>query len=249
MTGFYVISLRKLWSYWRIGAIALIAGMTWPALLRSSPSSVRGGKNSSHIVWYVPTHQKVVALTFDDGPSIHRTPAILKVLHDAHAHATFFVTGINAAKHPKILREEQLMGMQVENHTWGHINLRQHSQAQIAADLRHANAVITKATGHTPTLIRPPYGAYSRTVVNTARSMGMTVVMWSWTEDSRDWSNPGVGTIVQNVLQHVQPGDIILFHDGGSSRQTVRALPIVLRDLSARGYRFVTVGQLMRMKS
>ncbi|OLZ09700.1 polysaccharide deacetylase family protein [Sulfobacillus thermosulfidooxidans] len=247
MTGFFTLSVRRLWRHWKLvlSVMLLLIGMgEWH---RSQAASARGG-NNPHITWYVQTHQKVVALTFDDGPWESSTPEILHILKHYHAVATFFVVGEQVVRHPQIVRQEIKDKMEVGNHTYAHINLVRHSYAEDVADLEQANRAIKQATGITPSLLRTPYGTYNRTVLKAASALHLHLVMWSWTEDTRDWSNPGVETIVSRVLSHIQPGDIVLFHDGGSDRkQTIEALPIILKDLRLRGYRFVTVSQLMKM--
>ncbi len=241
------MSLRRLWHHGKLvlAIVALFVGMgEWQA---SQAAIARGGKNP-HITWYVKTRQKVVALTFDDGPWKSSTPHILHILMDNHAVATFFVTGEQVRRNPQIVQQEIRDKMEVGNHTYAHINLAQHSYAEDVADIQKANQIIKEATGKTPTLLRTPYGTYNDTVIKAAQATHLHLVMWSWTEDTQDWSNPGVETIVSRVLTHIQPGDIVLFHDGGSNRtQTIKALPVILKDLTLRGYRFVTVSELIKM--
>lgn len=247
MNWFVTVSLRRLLRHWKFGAAVLlmmIGGGEWHVL---HAASARGGRNPE-ITWYVPTQQKVVALTFDDGPWKSSTPAILRILVQHHALATFFVIGQQVLRDPAIIRQETRDHMEIGNHTFSHINLVRHSYRQDLEDMAEASQAITQAAGQPPSLLRTPYGTYNQDVLRAARTLHLHVVMWSWTEDTRDWSNPGVETIVTRVVSHIQPGDIVLFHDGGSDRtETIQALPIILRDLSLRGYRFVTVSALMKM--
>jgi peptidoglycan/xylan/chitin deacetylase (PgdA/CDA1 family) len=243
------ISVHRYLRHWKAGIAAvllLIGAGEWRAIIHAA--SARGGTNSQ-ITWYVKTQRKVVALTFDDGPWRSSTPKILKILTAGNALATFFVIGEQAQRNPGILREEVRDHMEIGNHTYSHINLVQHSYTEDVLDLQKASQAILDATGRPPVLLRTPYGTYNPMVLRAAKSLHLHVIMWSWTEDTRDWSDPGVGTIVTRVLAHIQPGDIVLFHDGGSDRsQTIAALPTILKDLSLRGYRFVTVSQLMKMQ-
>ncbi len=248
MTGFFTVSIRRYYPYWKLvlAVLLFIVGMIeWH---QSEAVSLRGGTNPQ-ITWYVKTTHKVVALTFDDGPWKSSTPKILHILKTHHAVATFFVIGQQVLRNPQIVQQEIHDKMEVGNHTYSHINLARHSLSEDVADLKKANETIKKVTGITPTLLRTPYGTYNKVVLQAAQMTHLHIVMWSWTEDTRDWSNPGVETIVSRVLSHIQPGDIVLFHDGGSNRrQTIEALPIILKDLTLRGYRFVTVSQLMKMQ-
>lgn len=239
-------SVRPLRRRWRLGvaaglAVAAMAGF-WH---RPSAASARGGTNP-HLLWYVPTDAKVVALTFDDGPSPSYTGPILQALSRAHAQATFFVLGRQVERHPDWVRREVQAGMEIGNHTWSHINLKYHRPEAIAADVARTQTAIEKAAGVTPVWMRPPYGAYTMEAVGAVEALGLKVALWSWTEDSRDWANPGIDAIVSTVVSHIAPGDIVLFHDGGGNRsETVAALPIILQDLHAMGYRFVTLSQLV----
>lgn len=246
MTRFQVVSLRPVRRHWRLLALAGLALAAIPALWREgSAATGRGGANPD-VLWYARTSKRLVALTFDDGPG-PSTPKILADLARYHAKATFFVVGLAARSHPRIVREEVHMGMEVGNHTYAHINLAAHSVAADRADLTHAQAAIRAAAGVTPTLMRPPYGAFNQKVVDLAKSLHLTTVIWAWTEDPKDWTNPGTAQIVSRVVSHIQPGDIVLMHDGGGDRiETERAVPLILRDLTAMGYRMVTVSELRR---
>lgn len=116
--------------------------------------------------------------------------------------------------------------------------------AAASSQLRDANAAIRRATGFTPCLFRPPYGSTSADLVNRANAQGMTSVLWS--VDPLDWRSPGTGAIVSTVLGQTQGGAIILSHDGGGPRsQTLAALPQIVRTLKQRGYKFVTLTDLL----
>ena len=242
----WTISLQPLRRHWRVIALALILAAAVPAWWKDVHAGARGGTNP-HVVWYVKTTKKVVALTFDDGPSPVSTPRILNTLDHWHAKATFFMLGQAAKEYPAVVREVARMGMEIGNHTFAHINLKVHSAVQNEADLARTQDVIRAITGKAPTLMRPPYGAYNDSLVALAHSLHLQIILWSWTEDPRDWADPGVAAIVSRVISHIQPGDIVLFHDGGGNRiQTVEALPLILKDLSAQGYHMVTVSQLLK---
>jgi len=241
----WTFSLKPVRRHWRLWLVLIILMVAAPAWWREVEAGARGGTNPN-LVWYVKTHQKVVALTFDDGPSEAFTPKILSILNQAHAKATFFMLGQAATAHPALVREVSRMGMEIGNHTYAHINLKVHSPAQDRLDLIRSQDAIQAITGKLPTLMRPPYGAYNAALIKVARSLNLRVILWSWTEDPRDWANPGVAAIVSRVVNHIQPGDIVLFHDGGGDRsQTVEALSLIVKDLSAQGYRMVTVSHLL----
>ncbi|MBX5466252.1 MAG: polysaccharide deacetylase family protein [Firmicutes bacterium] len=220
----------------------LVAG----ALLATRSQAGERGQNRPGVWWYVPTTAKVVALTFDDGPNPPYTGQILAALTEAHARATFFVLGRQVVRYPQWVRAEVAAGMEVGNHSWSHENLRHLSEEAIRQELQRTQDAVHAAAGVTPTWMRPPYGAFGPATVKVNRALGLSMALWSWTEDSRDWANPGPDAIVRRVMGNLQPGDIVLFHDGGGDRsQTVAALRIILADLEAQGWRAVTLTELL----
>jgi peptidoglycan/xylan/chitin deacetylase (PgdA/CDA1 family) len=191
------------------------------------------------------TSQRVVALTFDDGPSSY-TPPILAVLRAFRAHATFFAIGRQVLQDPALVRAEVSAGDEVGNHTYTHADLLYLSNQSIRMQLIQTQEAIHAAAGITPVWFHPPDGAIDLRVAAVAASLGLRPVLWS--VDPRDWSRPGTSAIIQRVLAAVRPGGIILLHDGGGDRsQTVAALSIILRALQAEGYRFLTVSGLFRL--
>jgi len=191
-----------------------------------------------------------VALTFDDGPSLY-TPGILAVLTQYHVQATFFCVGLEVASYPGIILQEVRDGDAVENHTYDHSDLTTLSPSGIQSELNHTSQLIQGAGAPAPTLLRPPYGAMSISMLNTSIDSHYSVALWS--VDAQDWAVPGVNKIVQNIFDPTSDGSylgngaIILMHDGGGDRsETVQALPRIIQNLQADGYRFVTVPQLIQ---
>lgn len=189
---------------------------------------------------------RAVALTFDDGPSPQYTPQVLAVLRRFHVPATFFAVGYLAAAYPHLIQAEAAAGMEIGNHTYNHpevppfdelpARLQYDEIALAAADLRRA--------GVDATTFRPPEGSFSADVAAAAARLDERVVLWS--VDPADWQ-PGTtaDTIVRNVLRAVQPGSIVLFHDGGGDRRaTVAALPRIITAIRRRGLALVTVDGL-----
>lgn len=195
------------------------------------------------VFFHVKTTKRIVALTFDDGPHPSYTPAILAVLHAHHAHGTFFVVGNEVKHYPHILREIIRDGNELGNHTSNHPKLSQLTEKEI----RSCDELIEDVTGFRPVLLRPPGGHISDRLLTLSRKTGHVLIMWTWDVDAKDWMKPGIRTIVQKIVDHVDPGDIIILHDGGGKRsQTVEALPIILSDLARRGYACVSVSELFR---
>ncbi len=186
--------------------------------------------------------RKEVAVGFDDGPWTD-TPEFVRMLERAGVRATFFMIGrqVTAAFRPTLLRELR-DGDILGDHTWSHPELTR--SPEVRNQLLRTIAVIRGLTGYTPCLFRPPYGAYDSSVLRTARSLGLATILWN--VDPADWSLPGTAAIIGRVLAQVRPGSIIISHDGGGPRgETLAAYPVIFRDLRARGYRVVTLLELL----
>jgi peptidoglycan-N-acetylglucosamine deacetylase len=195
--------------------------------------------------WEVKTDEKMVAITFDDGPSPVYTPQVLDVLAKHKAKATFFVVGKHAIKHPEIIRREVLEGHEIANHTFNHSNIVRDSK-KLENEIEITTDTLKEITGFSPSLFRPVGGNYNDVIINTAAENGYHVVLWSWHQDTKDWKNPGVSRITKRVISGVKPGNIILFHDSGGNRtQTVQALDQILTELEEEGYEFVTVSEML----
>ncbi|HSZ14274.1 MAG TPA: polysaccharide deacetylase family protein [Solirubrobacteraceae bacterium] len=185
-----------------------------------------------------------VALTFDDGPGPY-TPGVLEVLERYHVQATFFEIGemlrYFSASTVRELRDGDVIG----DHTETHPELARMSAHDQHEELFEQLARIELLGGPRPTLFRPPYGSYDATTMRELHALHLLMVLWS--VDTDDYLQPGVPEIVQRALEGAHPGAIILMHDAGGTRtQTIEALPTIITRLRARGYRLVTVPQLLR---
>jgi len=188
---------------------------------------------------------RVVAMTFDDGPSAALTPKLLDILKERKIHATFFVVGQNAAEYPDILKRAVAEGHEIGNHSWSHPQLTSLSAAGVKAQIEKTNAAIKAAIGHDPTIMRPPYGATSARLNKLyADTYGMKVILWS--VDPLDWKYRNSAHVKSSILSQVGPGAIILSHDIHAT--TVAAMPATLDALLANGYKFATVSELIAMQ-
>jgi peptidoglycan/xylan/chitin deacetylase (PgdA/CDA1 family) len=184
--------------------------------------------------------QACVALTFDDGP-VAQTTELLDIFARKGAKATFFVVGSNAANHPEILRRMVAEGHVVANHTMDHAQLTRLSADAVRKELTRANDQIRNATGQTPTLVRPPYGATNATVRSVASGLGMSQIMWN--VDPEDWKDKNAATVRSRVLANTGRGDIVLSH---AIHPTTRAAYAGIIDgLRAKGYVLVTIPELL----
>jgi peptidoglycan-N-acetylglucosamine deacetylase len=228
-------------------AVALAALLTILWYVSESPKNQIWGPT----VTSEPLKQKIVALTFDDGPNPPYTDEIVEYLHKEHVPATFFVVGIAVAAHPDIVRKEVAYGNAVGNHTWDHAHLVLLSRAHIRRELTTTDDEIARVAGVRTHIFRPPFGARDFAVIEVAHQLGYQVIMWSVPLPA-DWQRPPPQVIANRVLKYVKDGGIIVLHDGnrGKSadrRNTVEATKLIVGALKAEGYRFVTVPELMRM--
>lgn len=177
-----------------------------------------------------------VALTFDDGPGPH-TAKLLDSLDANGAKVTFFLRGDHAAEKPALVRRMAAAGHEVGSHTYSHPELTRLSAARQRSQIDRGVQAITDA-GVTPTLFRPPYGAYDAA---TKRSVGAPLVLWS--VDTRDWKTRSTETTVTTVLNQAKAGSVVLMHD--SHPTTVAAVPRIVDGLRERGYTLVRVSDMV----
>lgn len=193
---------------------------------------------------HVATEEKVVALTFDDGPHPRYTDEILDLLAEYGAKATFFVIGKNLELYGAATERAVREGHEIGNHTYSHPGLSGISPIELEREILMNEAIIEEKTGRAPTCFRPPEGYCTRDIRHTAAAAGCSLILWSI--DTRDWSGIGSEEIVKTVMKKVAPGAIILFHDYiGRNSPTPEALKKILPRLDAAGYRFVTVSELL----
>ncbi len=212
-----------------------------------SPDEVREyWVDSNDIFWDVRIPEKALALTFDDGPHPIFTPQILDILEAHDAKATFFVVGKQAVKFPEIIKRIADGGNEIANHTYNHPWVNHISDKNLLAEIEKTHQLITEITGMEPVLFRPPGGYYNKRIVESVRQTNYKIILWSFTQDTKDWSNPGVSAIVSHVLDNAKSGDIIILHDfGGNRTQTIDALEIILPGLKEKGFEMVTVSELL----
>ncbi|SRR5260221_3196108 len=186
-----------------------------------------------------------IALTFDDGPNPYYTPLILRILQKYSVKATFFCIGRQVAAYPALVKQEYKAGHVIGNHSWSHPDMALLSAASIRLQLVSTSNAIQEVTGVQPIYFRPPYGIMSVPVLTQAYHLGLTTVIWN--DEARDWQLPGMSVIVKRIFGLARNGAIILMHDGGGNRsQTVAALPYIIRGLRSRGFRLVTIAQMMQ---
>jgi peptidoglycan-N-acetylglucosamine deacetylase len=225
-------------------AAALMAGLFH--LARSRTIQLCG-----RIVARVQTSERVVALTFDDGPNAAHVDGILTQLEDAGVHATFFVTGGDMEAAPELGRRIVAAGHELGNHTYSHVRMVLRSQGFIRSEIERTDRLIRDAGERGEIFFRPPY---------SWKLVGLPWFLWrtgrtTVTFDVEPDSYPAVAAtpegITAYVRQHVRPGSVVLLHvwwggPGSRGASCLAAIPMIIRTLRDDGYRFVTVRELMR---
>lgn len=199
------------------------------------------------VIWSGDTTSRKVALTFDDGPHHQNTGRILDLLGEAGARATFFIVGRHletcGSEGERLLRRMRAEGHEIGNHSYSHANVSRLSLAKLRIEVERTQALVERVTGEKPALFRPPGGGMDFATVRSLAGTGLRgIVMWSI--DPSDWTDPGREKIWREVADKTEAGSIILLHD--SHAGTVRALPLLIDLLQARGFELVTVSELIQ---
>lgn len=207
---------------------------------------VTGKKTISHYLCYfsekgvllrkIDKNKKMVALTYDDGPSIY-TPRILKTLKENNSVATFFVVGNRVPMYSDTVKKAYDMGCEIGNHTYEHKSLPNLSETEVKRQISKTNKEVKKAIGEKPVIMRPTGGATNN---NIKKWVGMPSIIWSI--DTLDWKTRNADSTRRAVLNRVKDGDIVLMHDLYSA--TATASETIIPELVRRGYQLVTVSEL-----
>ncbi len=192
---------------------------------------------------------KKIALTFDDAPDPRFTPAVLNVLSKYHVQATFFVVGKRAEDYPGLVSRMKREGHAIGNHSYDHPLFTKIPLSQFQKQILTTDKIIQHIVGYRPKLIRPPYGDITEEQLKWAKKQGYKIV--NWNVDSLDWKGLNKNEVKRNILSSVGRGSIILQHAGGGVGSdltgTIEALPEVILNLRKKGYRFVTVPELLHI--
>jgi peptidoglycan-N-acetylglucosamine deacetylase len=192
------------------------------------------------------SHQKAIALTFDDGPWPKTTTQILDILKKNNIKATFFWVGRYLQVYPELGKKVAAAGHAIGNHTWNHQYIK-YNEDGAAREIDRTTALIEKVTGVKTSIFRPPGGILNNGLAAYAQKRNYAVVMWS--ADSLDWRT-ATQSLMENVMRQAKSGGIVLMHDGGGNRATtVQALPKIIARLRKEGYKFVTVPELLEMEA
>ena len=230
-------------------AIRVTAGLpapTWDSFEpKKRPSSIPGWDREIDATYFsIETSEKVIAITFDDGPHGVNTPRLLDMLKKRNVKATFYVVGNMVKYNPQLLRRMIAEGHEIGNHTVTHGTLSRMSDAGLRKELQDAHDMIVKETGVAPKSMRPPGGAITNNQKKLMlKEFGYPTILWS--VDPEDWKRPGASVVTSRLVNGARPGGILLVHD--LHAPTVDAMPSALDQLLAKGYRFVTITELIMM--
>ena len=180
-------------------------------------------------------------LSFDDGPSPEFTPQVLSILEQKHVTASFFVIGNRVAGNEALLHRMVADGFEIGNHSWSHPQMTKLTKDQILTEIQSTQAAISLTGVPQPTLFRPPYGAINDSVVHEA---GLQTALWNI--DPEDWRSNDPNLLAQSLIATAKPGGVMDLHDVHPA--IVAALPTIIDQLSAQGYQFVTVSQLLHSR-
>lgn len=242
MNFFFVINGNKL----KKSMIIIVAILFTFGILYSEKESISVfSSNEPSAIFSVPTDKKMVALTFDISWGDQRAEPILNVLKEKEVYkATFFVSSIWGQTYPQILSKITDAGFEIGSLGHEHRNYSALEENEIREQIQTAHHILTSLIGKEPQLIRMPNGKFDQRVLRIADELKYKVIQWH--TDPEDWKNPGVEKIIKRVIKRTYPGDIILMHASDSSRQTHEALPVIIDELRAKGYEFVTVSELIQ---
>ncbi|MDG5788073.1 polysaccharide deacetylase family sporulation protein PdaB [Evansella sp. AB-P1] len=194
-------------------------------------------------IYKVDAEDKEIALTFNISWGEERATPILDTLKELDIAGTFFVSAEWAERHPEIVERILEDGHELGNHGYEHDHYTKWDDEKIKSDIQKSNRIITEVSNETPKYLRPPNGTFDERVLNIAADLNYDVIHWSI--NSEDWKNPGVDTIVENVISEVTNGDIVLMHASDSAKQTNEALPEIIDQLKSSGFNFNTISELL----
>ena len=192
------------------------------------------------------TNEKLVALTFDDGPDGKVTPQILKMLKENNIKASFFFIGERVKAYPSVVKQAFDDGNLVLNHSYTHPQLTKENETQIKQEILSTENEIFKIINKKPAIIRPPYGDVNDLVINVCNKLQYKAVIWSI--DSMDWANDDENIIIKNIIDNIRPGDIILMHSTQDKARDIKVLSLVIPKLKEDGYRFVELDEMLKIK-
>lgn len=242
MKGIWVVNLRKVKPLIFICVTAFFVA-SW-LVFQQNYVTVFSTPEGPQAFYKAEDVDNKLALTFNISWGEKNVTPILNVLKDEDVdHATFFLSASWAETYPDLVKEIVDSGYEVGSHGYQYKNYPALSDEQVVQDMQRSKQVLQELTGATPTLLRPPNGAFNTSTLQIAEKQNLDIIHWS--VNSYDYENPGTEKIVANVIDHTESGDILMFHASDSVKQTETALPIILKSLKQRDFSFATISEMM----
>jgi len=240
----YLLNLKKIRRNLLLGTLLLLTAVLLTAMLQHNTVPA-GSQPKPHAIYKVQTDKPVLALTFDISWGTKVPGPVMDILKKKNVKSTFFLSGPWVKKHPEFPKRLVAEGHEIGSHGYKHVNYSQYSREWVKKDIMAAHEAIKEVTGVIPSLIRTPNGDWNEMVLSVAEELGYKVIQWS--DDSLDWKKDRtVDHIVNRVLEKAHPGAIILMHASDTCDRTPEALPRVIDGLREKGYRLITVSELLK---
>lgn len=240
----YLLNLRKIKRNIFFGALLVLTASLFVIMLQENavPTDVEPKPN---VIYKVQTNEKVAALTFDISWGTKVPGPVLDILKEKKVKSTFFLSGPWVQKYPEFPKRIAAEGHEIASHGNEHVNYSEHTPEWIKNDVMTAHNAIKEVTGAEPNLIRTPNGDWNDMVLSTLNDINYKSIKWS--DDSLDWQkDKSVEQIIKRVLVKIHPGAIILMHASDTCDRTPEALPAVVEGLREKGYKLVTVSELLK---
>ena len=222
----------------KIASLGLLIAFSHSALAQSTGEPIR----------HIKTTEKVVALTFDDGPDKPYTEQILSVLDKHKVKATFFVLGGNAKADPDLIKKIMADGHDLGNHTMSHTKMQNKSVEPMKKDLAGVDTILRGLGYEKEITFRAPFGITSPNLITALQQLDKRMVLFTFLP--QDWTKISADQIYDNVMKQMKPGLIITLHDGGNRREnTVKATEMLIENLQKQGYRFMTVSEILKLQN
>ncbi len=232
-------------------AVLVTSALAWGGTHQPAPSASTTAPSRARVLWSVTTNQKVVALTFDDGPDPKYTPKLLEIAKAKGVKLTFFLVGKNVAAHPELAQAEVAQGHAVGNHTWDHWTMTGLNERRSRSEITRCQEELDRVCGPRPHLLRPPKGKWDDDTYQAASSLGYTIVLWSL--ELEHHPKHSAQELARRTAGLVRPGTIILADDGEANQvadrtKTLQAVTLLIDELQRQGYRFVTIPELVELE-
>ena len=222
-------------------SLLVIASVVLSAVFLGGGAKQTFNKNRLLPIYSVKREDKKIAISFDCAWGVDYTDKLLEIMQSEGVRCTFFMVEFWTTKHPEYVKKISDFGHEIGTHSSTHPYMSKLDEGAIRKELSTSSLAIENITGKKVEVFRPPYGDYDNLLIQTAEDMGLYTIQWD--VDSLDWKDLDKNQIEKRVLSRVKSGSIVLFHNQGL--HTAEALPQIIKELKAKGYSFVPIGELI----